>query len=122
MIYGVNLNINVSKINKEKIYEGKKGKYINLYVYLEPDNPDQYGRHGAIIEEQTKEERLANKMLIAEGKPSNKNILGNAKVVWRPSAEEAVKKDEAARKGIQDVKQTLGIKESNPFPEDDIPF
>ena len=66
------LSIDVNKINKERPYQGQKGKYLNLTVALN-DEPDQYGNHASAWEEQTKEEREAGQQ---------KNYLGNGKVFW----------------------------------------
>lgn len=52
----LNLNLNLSKILKEKIYEGKTGKFIQLTVYVN-DEADQYGNNCSIILSQTQEER-----------------------------------------------------------------
>lgn len=52
----LNLNLNLSKILKEKIYEGKTGKFIQLTVYVN-DEADQYGNDCSIILSQTQEER-----------------------------------------------------------------
>lgn len=68
----VSANIDLTKIDKSKIYEGKKGKYYPVTIVLN-DEPGQYGDSGYIQTEQTKEER-DNK--------APKSYLGNVKVVW----------------------------------------
>lgn len=64
----LNLNLNLSKILKEKIYEGKTGKFISLTVYVN-DQADQYGNDCSIILSQTEDERK-NKI---------KHYVGNGK-------------------------------------------
>lgn len=52
------LKLNCSKIPKERLFQGKNGKYIDL-VLFENKVPDQHGNHGFISVSVTKEERLA---------------------------------------------------------------
>ncbi len=68
----VSANIDLTKIEKSKIYEGKKGKYYPITIVLN-DELGQYGDSGYIQTEQTKEERDAK---------APKSYLGNVKVVW----------------------------------------
>ena len=68
----ISANIDLTKIDKSKIYEGKKGKYYPVTIVLN-DEPGQYGDSGYIQTEQTKEER-DNK--------APKSYLGNVKVAW----------------------------------------
>ena len=68
----ISANIDLTKIDKAKIYEGKKGKYYPITVVLN-DEPGQYGDSGYIMTEQTKDERDAK---------TQKQYLGNVKVVW----------------------------------------
>ena len=65
-------NIDLTKIDESKIYEGKKGKYYPITVVLN-NEPGNYGDSGYIQTEQTKEERDAKQP---------KTFLGNVKVVW----------------------------------------
>ena len=65
-------SIDLTKIPKDKIYEGKKGKYLPITITIN-DEVDQFGNQGPVIDQQSKEEREAK---------SEKVYLGNAKVVW----------------------------------------
>jgi len=65
-------SIDLTKIDKSKIFEGKKGKYYPLTVVIN-NELGQYGDSGYIQTEQTKEEREAKQP---------KTFLGNVKVVW----------------------------------------
>jgi len=67
----VALKIDVSKIDKEKLYQGAKGIYLDAIVWLN-DEADQYDNHGMITQSVSKEEREAG----VKGA-----ILGNAKVL-----------------------------------------
>jgi hypothetical protein len=68
----IKTSINLNNIPKDKIFEGKKGKYLPITITLN-DEPDQFGNQGPVVVEQTKEERDAK---------AAKTYLGNVKVVW----------------------------------------
>ena len=70
MVYKIiRLKINVTKIDKAKLFKGEKGTYLDCTLLYNSD-ADQYGNNGMIIQDATKEEREAG----------NKGaILGNAK-------------------------------------------
>jgi len=68
----IKASINLNNIDKTKIIEGKKGKYLPITITLN-DEPDQFGNQGPIVIEQTKEEREAK---------TAKVYLGNVKVLW----------------------------------------
>ena len=51
-------SINLSEIPKDKIIEGKKGKYLPISITIN-DEVDQFGNFGPIIVDQSKEERDA---------------------------------------------------------------
>tara|TARA_R100001086_G_scaffold245251_2_gene175932 strand:- start:194 stop:499 length:306 start_codon:yes stop_codon:yes gene_type:complete len=68
----INGSINLDKIDKSKIINGAKGKYLPFSLSIN-DEVDQFGNQGPITIQQTKEER--------ESKAA-KVYLGNVKVVW----------------------------------------
>lgn len=68
----IKTSINLDSIPKDKVYVGKKGKYLALTISIN-DEVDQFGNQGPVVVEQTKEEREAK---------AAKVYLGNAKVVW----------------------------------------
>ena len=68
----IKTSINLNNIPKEKIFVGKKGKYLPITITLN-NEPDQFGNQGPVVVEQTKEERDAK---------AAKTYLGNVKVVW----------------------------------------
>jgi|TARA_R100000005_G_C4830114_1_gene106928 hypothetical protein len=68
----IKASIDLNKIPKEKIFVGKKGKYLPITITLN-DELDQFGNQGPVVVEQTKEERDAK---------APKTYLGNVKVVW----------------------------------------
>jgi len=68
----IKTSINLNEIPKDKIYVGKKGKYLPITITLN-NELDQFGNQGPVVVEQTKEERDAK---------TPKTYLGNVKVVW----------------------------------------
>ena len=65
-------SIDLTKIPKDKIIEGKKGKYLPITITLN-DELDNFGNNGPVVVQQTKEARDAK---------VEKTYLGNVKVVW----------------------------------------
>tara|TARA_E500000318_G_C3539668_1_gene204104 strand:- start:104 stop:421 length:318 start_codon:yes stop_codon:yes gene_type:complete len=98
-------SINLSNIPKDKIIEGKKGKYLPISISIN-DELDQFGNQGPIVVSQSKEERESK---------SAKTYLGNIKVVWG----NGVMPDPAPR----DDQQAPQAKASVPMVESsDLPF
>ena len=101
-------SINLSEIPKDKIIEGKKGKYLPITITIN-DEVDQFGNQGPVVVQQTKEERDAK---------VEKTYLGNVKVVWTNGDNVAVapRQDQAAP-AAQPVAQTAATQQV-----DDLPF
>lgn len=68
----IKASINLNEIPKNKIIDGKKGKYLPITITIN-DETDQFGNQGPITVEQSKEERDSK---------AAKVYLGNVKVVW----------------------------------------
>jgi hypothetical protein len=68
----IQASINLNNIDKTKIIDGKKGKYLPITIVIN-DDVDPYGNQGPITNSQSKEEREAK---------APKTYLGNVKVVW----------------------------------------
>ena len=71
---GINLSIDVTKIDKSKLFSGKKGTYLDATVFVDLHDLDQYGQSGMITQAVSKDEK-------AQGVKGA--ILGNAKVFWK---------------------------------------
>ncbi len=71
---GVRLKIDVSKIEKARLFQGQKGVYLDATVFVDIDEQDQYGNNGMITQDVTKEERESG---------TRGPILGNVKVFYR---------------------------------------
>ena len=68
----IKTSINLANIDKSKVIDGKKGKYLPITITLN-DEVDQFGNNGPVVVQQSKEERDAK---------TEKVYLGNVKVVW----------------------------------------
>ena len=68
----IQASINLSSVPKDKIINGKKGKYLPITITVN-DEVDNFGNQGPIVVSQSKEERDAKE---------SKTYLGNVKVVW----------------------------------------
>jgi len=97
----IKCSINLTNIDKSKVIDGKKGKYLPITITLN-DEPDQFGNQGPVVVAQTKEEREAK---VA------KTYLGNVQVVWTNG-------DNVAAAPRQDQPQAAPAAQ----PADDLPF
>lgn len=70
------LKLDVKKIEKERLFTGEKGTYLDAVIVLK-DEVDQYGNIGMVIQSVSKEERE---------KGIKGAILGNVKYLQRAAA------------------------------------
>ena len=69
---GINFKIDVTKIDKDKLFVGKNGaKYLDMTVFVNLDEEDQYGNNGMITQAKKKDDTEKGA------------ILGNCKIFWR---------------------------------------
>ena len=68
----ISVSINVSKIDKAHLYEGKSGKYLNLVLWETQD--DKYGNDYRVVQGVSKEARAAG---------TKGAILGNGKIMGK---------------------------------------
>lgn len=80
MKIGLSVKIDVTKIDKKRLYEGKKGTYLDLTTFINTDETNEYGDHGFISQSLDKEER-------EQGLQTP--ILGNVKVFYTDQAPQA---------------------------------
>lgn len=97
----ISASIDVSKISKNKLIEGAKGKYLNITISIN-DEVDQYGNQVGIYESQSKDERDAKE---------KKNYLGNGKIAWSSDGGSTAKPSAPASKPAPIVEE-----------ESDLPF
>ena len=77
------VRVDVTKIDKTRLYKGKKGTYLTLSGMIK-DEPDQYGNDVVVWEGQTEDERKNKK---------DRNFLGNGKVVYEEQPVQEEKPD-----------------------------
>jgi len=94
MKIGVSLKINVSMIEKARLFAGQKGHYLDATVFVDVNDLDQYGNSGMITQDVSKEEK-------AQGVKGP--ILGNCKVFWNDSGTQAPQQQ--AQGGFQQAPQ-----------------
>ena len=57
MKIGVRVKMNVSQIDKARLFQGNKGVYLDATVFIDIDQKDQYDNNGMITQDITKEEK-----------------------------------------------------------------
>jgi len=80
MKVGVRIKLNVSQIDKARLFKGNKGVYLDATVFIDVDQKDQYDNNGMITQDITKEEKEQG----VQG-----NILGNVQVFWSDANQQA---------------------------------
>lgn len=98
MKIGINIKLDVTKIDKARLHKGKKGIYLDVFGFVDLDEVDQYGNNGFFSQQVSKEEREQG----VRGP-----ILGNCRVISQFNDENKEPVNEATAETIED---------------DDIPF
>ena len=107
---GVSLKIDVTKIEKGRLFQGQKGTYLDATVFVDLDDLDQYGNSGMITQDITKEEKENG----IQGQ-----ILGNCKVFWKGEGKQQAQQPQQQQSS---QKQPQPEGEFNNDFDDDIPF
>lgn len=106
MKVGISLKIDVTKIDKTRLFEGKNGaKYLDLTTFIDLAEEDQYGNHGFITQSKKKE----------EGKEVQLPILGNTKVFWQDQSAPQAPSMPTAQTAPPVDYNTEGLDENCPF-------
>ena len=101
MKVGVEVQIDVKKIEKARLYTGAKGTYLTMTTFIDLDQEDQYGNNGFIAHKKGQDEQ------------GNPPILGNVKVFW---------KDQQQASAPQQAQQQTPQQAAKEDFDDDIPF
>ena len=99
---GVSIKLDVTKIDKSRLFKGEKGTYLDLTTFVDLDNVDQYNNNGFIAQSVSKEER-------EQGLKGT--ILGNCRVFFN---------DAGQQQNVQATANPATVKDDS-F-DDDIPF
>jgi len=68
-------SIDVTKIDKSKLIEGRKGKYLNLLIWFN-EEPDQYGNNFSIQQKDCKGVYLGNGKYYVPKEEQTDNLEG----------------------------------------------
>lgn len=68
----IRAKLNVSLVDKTKLFKGEKGLYMDITLLENKDGPDKYGNHYMVVQDLGKESREAG---------VKNPILGNGKIV-----------------------------------------
>ena len=73
---GIEIQVDVTKIDKSRLFKGAKGTYLTMTAFVEcdPAAKDQYGNHGMVTMKKLEGEQKAP-------------ILGNVKTFWTDGAQ-----------------------------------
>ena len=111
---GISIRIDVTKIEKARIYKGEKGSYLDLTTFIDTDNKDQYDNHGFIAQSVSKEEREQG---------IKTPILGNCKVFFSDLQAQPQQQQYAPQQQAPQQQQPQGQQAPSDFDYgDDIPF
>jgi hypothetical protein len=92
----ITLKIDVTKISKDRLYEGKKGKYLDCDVWID-ETADEEWKVVSVNESQTKEERDMNPR-------PKKNYIGNGalKFGWEGFSSETPKRSTETSEAMEE--------------------
>jgi hypothetical protein len=68
---GVGIKLNLSSIDKTKLFKGEKGTYLDATVFIDLDNKDQHGNSGMVTQDWK------------DAPKGQTPILGNVRVFWQ---------------------------------------
>lgn len=68
---GVGIKLDLSKIDKSKVFKGEKGVYLDATVFIDTDSRDQHGNSGMIVQDWK------------DAPKGQTPILGNVRVFWQ---------------------------------------
>jgi len=112
MKIGIAIKVDVSKIDKARLFKGAKGTYLECTTFIDTENPGQFGDHGFISQDVSKEERAQG----AKG-----NILGNCKIFYT-AAGQSQNTGQSQHQERQQEYYTENGGNQQPEPETDLPF
>lgn len=118
---GISLKIDVSKIDKNRLFKGEKGVYLDATAFIDLKELDQYGNSGMITQDVSKQENQNGVQGV---------ILGNSKVFWSEGVQLSNQGFQQAPQqqqgGFQQAPQQQGGFNQNQQPpaidDDSIPF
>lgn len=125
---GISIKIDVTKIDKSRLFKGQKGTYLDLTTFIDTEQVDQYGDNGFVSHSKSKDERERGVQT---------PILGNCRVFFndsqqapqqQPQQQSQHPQGDYQHQARQQPQQQQGVDpQGNPPPlddgwNDDIPF
>ena len=112
---GIEIKIDVKKLDKQAFYVGQKGTYATITAFVDLDQLDQYGNSGMV------------KQKFPQGSQQDEPILGNSKVFWKDNGnapQQASPQNQGGYQGAQHPHTQQGGHQQQPAPQgfDDVPF
>jgi hypothetical protein len=101
MKIGVNIKIDVTKLDKARFFKGKKGTYANIITFIDIDNKGEHGDNGFVTQEKNKDEEI------------QMPILGNATVFWQ--GESQPRQQQAPQQQYKQAEDNFDDDSSIPF-------
>jgi hypothetical protein len=102
MKVGIEVRIDVKKIEKARLYAGQKGTYLTMTTFVDLDNQDEYGNNGFISHKKEQDEQ------------GNTPILGNVKVFWTDGQQPQPTPQQQPRQQPQQAQTPPGYNPSQP--------
>jgi hypothetical protein len=93
------LKINLNEIDMARVFQGKKGQYLDATIFVNMDELDQYGNSGMITQDVSKEEKASG---------TKGAILGNGKVFWVENGQAPQQPGEQQSQGVGFQQQPQG--------------
>lgn len=83
MKIGVNISIDVTKLDKARFVAGKNGqKYADLVAFIDIDQQNEYGKNGSVTQNCSKEERESKVQM---------PFIGSVKVFYKDEGQQQPK-------------------------------
>jgi hypothetical protein len=97
----IKIKLDVTKIDKSRLYKGAKGTYLDLVVY-ENESPDTYGNDYSVKQDCTKEDRDAGVKM---------PYIGNGKRIGQkaPPPQQTTRSIQRAQPQAQDIEDNSEI-------------
>lgn len=97
MAHLLNISIDLTKVDKNKIVIGQKGKYLNLTIDVK-DEKDQYDNDVSAWQSQSKEERQSG---------ATRNYLGNGRILWSGQSQSTTQQSNDANAAAEALNDLL---------------
>lgn len=67
---GISINVDVTKLDKDRFFVGEKGTYADMTCFIDLDGVNKAGKNGVIVQQKDKDEDV------------EMPIIGSVKIFW----------------------------------------